>query len=117
MEKNPPQIDRSINLPGSVGKYGAKLFRPKEIIKKPDTSTSIEVEWKNTKKLSPQVPVKEDLNIIYKNSIITDGENKGQKLDLHMNIMYHPDSEKPTDIILFIPGGGFFLVILIHHYY
>ena len=50
MEKNPPQIDRSINLPGSVGKYGAKLFRPKEIVRKADISSSIEVDWKNSKK-------------------------------------------------------------------
>ena len=48
MEKNPPQIDRSINLPGSVGKYGAKLFRPKEIVRKADISSSIEVDWKNS---------------------------------------------------------------------
>ena len=107
MENNSQRIDKSISLPNRAGKYGATLFRPKEILTKPDTSTSIVVEWKNTKKLSPQVPVKEDLNIIYKNSLITDGENKGQKLDLHMNIMYHPNSDKPTDIILFIPGGGF----------
>ena len=57
--------------------------------------------------MSPQIPEKEDLNIIYKSSICTDGENKGQKLDLHMNIMYHPQSPSPTKIILFIPGGGF----------
>ena len=107
MEKNPPQIDRSINLPGSVGKYGAKLFRPKEIVRKADISSSIEVDWKNSKKMSQQIPEKEDLNIIYKSSICTDGENKGQKLDLHMNIMYHPQSKSPTKIILFIPGGGF----------
>ena len=67
---------KSISLPNRVGKYGATLFRPKEIVTKPDTSTSIVVEWKNTKKLSPQVPVKEDLNIIHKNSLITDGKIK-----------------------------------------
>jgi acetyl esterase/lipase len=83
------------------------MFIPKEIISKPDTSTSIVVDWKNSKKISPQITEKEDLNIVYKNSIYTDGENKGQKLDLHMNIMYHPSSKEPTKIILFIPGGGF----------
>ena len=107
MDKNPQQIDKSITLPGAPVKYGARLFRPKEIIRKPDTSTSIVVDWKNSKKMSPQKPEKEDLNIIYKTTTITDGENKGQKLDLHMNIMYHPNSPKPTKIILFIPGGGF----------
>ena len=107
MEKNPPQIDRSINLPEAVDKYGAKLFRPKEIVKKNDVSTSIVVDWKNSQKMSPQIPEKEDLNIVYKSSTYTDGENKGQKLDLHMNIMYHPNSPYPTKIILFIPGGGF----------
>ena len=107
MNKNSEQIDKSITLPRKVGKYGASLFMPKEIVIKPDTSTNIVVEWKNSKKLSAQIPEKEDLNIIYKNSTITDGEDKGKKLDLHMNIMYHPDSSKPTAIILFIPGGGF----------
>ena len=87
MNNKSQQIDKSISLPNRVGKYGATLFMPKKIIKKPETSTSIVVDWKNTKKLSPQVPVKEDLNITYKNSISTDGENKGQKLDLHMNIL------------------------------
>ena len=107
MEKNPPQIDRSINLPGSVGKYGAKLFRPKEIVRKADISSSIEVDWKNSKKMSQQIPEKEDLNIIYKNALITDGDDKGKDFELHMNIMYHPNSKEPTKIILVIPGGDF----------
>ena len=54
----------------------------------------------------PQTSVKEDLGIIYKSSTFTDGEDKGKKLDLHMNIMYHPDSKEPTKIILLIPGGA-----------
>ena len=107
MAKNPDTVDKSITFQNEANKYGAKMFDPKEIISKPDTSTSIVVDWKNSKKISPQVTEKEDLNIVYKNSIYTDGENKGQKLDLHMNIMYHPSSKEPTNIILFIPGGGF----------
>ena len=63
MDNNSQPIDKSISLPNRIGKYGETLFRPKEIIKKPDTSTSIVVEWKNTKKLSPQVPVKEEYNL------------------------------------------------------
>ena len=107
MSQKPEIVDKSIMLPVGIGKYGAKLFKPKEIVTKPDTSTSIVVDWKNSKKLEPVIPEKEDLNIIYKSSVVTDGENKGQKLDLHMNIMYHPNSKEPTKIILFIPGGGF----------
>ncbi len=53
MENNSQRIDKSISLPNRVGKYCATLFRPKEIVTKSDTSTSIVVEWKNTKKLSP----------------------------------------------------------------
>ena len=107
MSKNPEVIDKSIMFPGGADKYGAVMFDPKEIVTKPDTSTSIVVDWTNSKKMSPETPEKEDLNIIYKNTFVTDGENKGQKLDLHMNIMYHPSSKDPTKIILFIPGGGF----------
>ena len=107
MAKNSDTVDKSITFQNEANKYGAKMFEPKEIISKPDTSTSIVVDWKNSKKISPQITEKEDLNIVYKNSIYTDGENKGQKLDLHMNIMYHPSSKEPTKIILFIPGGGF----------
>ena len=107
MAKNPEIIDKSIMFPGGADKYGAVMYEPKEIITKPDTSTSIVVDWKNAKKLEPITPEKEDNGIIYKSSVFTDGENKGQKLDLHMNIMYHPESKEPTKIILFIPGGGF----------
>ncbi len=101
--------DKSIQFDPTkpINKYGARLFFAKEIRTKPDTSTSIIVDWKNSKKMSPN-PVKiEDKNIIYKNSIYTDGEEKGEKLDLHMNIMYHPELKEPTKIILVIPGGGF----------
>ena len=107
MANNPQVIDKSIMFPGGADKYGAVMFEPKEIITKPDTSTSIVVDWKNSKKMESVTPEKEDLNIVYKSSVVTDGENKGQKLDLHMNIMYHPSSKEPTKIILFIPGGGF----------
>lgn len=107
MAKEPEKIDKSIMFPGEADKYGAIMYEPKEIITKPDTSTSIVVDWKNAKKMESITPEKEDLGIIYKNSVFTDGENKGQKLDLHMNIMYHPNSKEPTKIILFIPGGGF----------
>ena len=107
MAKNPEIIDKSIMFPGGADKYGAVMYDPKEIVTKPDTSTSIVVDWKNAKKMEPITPEKEDLGIVYKNSVVTDGENKGQKLDLHMNIMYHPNSKEPTKIVLFIPGGGF----------
>jgi len=107
MAKNPQIIDKSIMFPGGADKYGAVMYDPKEIIAKPDTSTSIVVDWKNAKKMEPITPEKEDLGIIYKNSVVTDGENKGHKLDLQMNIMYHPNSKEPTKIVLFIPGGGF----------
>ena len=63
MDKNPQQIDKSITLPGTPVKYGARLFRPKEIIRKPDTSTSIVVDWKNSKKMSPQKPEKDGARI------------------------------------------------------
>ena len=39
------------------------------------------MDWKNSKQLEPVIPEKEDLNIIYKSSVVTDGENKGQKLE------------------------------------
>ena len=107
MAKNPEIIDKSIMFPGGADKYGAVMYDPKEIVTKPDTSTSIVVDWINSKKMSSIPPEKEDKNIIYKNSICTDGEKKGEKLYLHMNIMYHPNSKEPTNIILVIPGGGF----------
>jgi len=53
--------------------------------------------------MSPVTPEKEDLNIFYKSSTFTDGDEKRQKLDLHMSIMYHPNSKEPTKISLFIP--------------
>ena len=100
--------DKSIHIPdGPLNKYGARLFIPKYIKIKADTSTSKEVEWREDKKLERIKPEKEDINIIYKSSKCTDGENKGNKLDLHMNIMYHPNSKNPSNIILVIPGGGF----------
>ena len=107
MSKNGEVIDNSITFPKYPNKYGAVMFNPKEIVTKPDTSTSIVVNWRDSKKMSPVTPEKEELNIVYKNSTFTDGDEKGQKLDLHMNIMYHPNSKEPTKIVLFIPGGGF----------
>jgi acetyl esterase/lipase len=107
MSKNTEVNDNSITFPKYPNKYGALMFDPKEIVTKPDTSTSIVVNWRNSKHMSPITPEKEDLNIVYKSSTFTDGDEKGQKLDLHMNIMYHPNSKEPTKIILFIPGGGF----------
>lgn len=83
------------------------MFLPKEIKIKPDTSTSIIVDLKDSKKMLPLEPEKEDLNIIYKKAKVTDGKNKWKDLDLHMNIMYHPNSKEATKIILVIPGGGF----------
>ena len=107
MSKNTEVTDNSITFPKYPNKYGALMFDPKEIVTKPDTSTSIVVNWRNSKQMSPVTPEKEDLNIVYKSSTFTDGDEKGQKLDLHMNIMYHPNSKEPTKIILCIPGGGF----------
>jgi len=107
MSKNTESNDSSITFPKYPNKYGVIMFEPKEIVTKPDTSTSIVVNWRDSKKMSPVTPEKEDLNIVYKSSVFTDGDEKGQKLDLHMNIMYHPNSKEPTKIILLIPGGGF----------
>jgi acetyl esterase/lipase len=107
MSKNTEVTDNSITFPKYPNKYGALMFDPKEIVTKPDTSASIVVNWRNSKPMSPVTPEKEDLNIVYKSSTFTDGDEKGQKLDLHMNIMYHQNSKEPTKIILFIPGGGF----------
>ena len=107
MNKNEEIIDKSISFSNRTNKYGTKMFMPKEIRVKPDTSTSILIDIKDTKKMTPQIPEKEDLNIIYKNALITDGDDKGKNFDLHMNIMYHPNSKDPTKIILVIPGGGF----------
>jgi acetyl esterase/lipase len=107
MSKNTEEDDNSITFPKYPNKYGALMFDPKEIVTKPDTSTSIVVNWRNSKKMSSITPEKEDLNIVYKFSTFTDGDEKGKKLDLHMNIMYHPNSKEPTKIVLFIPGGGF----------
>ena len=80
MRTNKEQIDSSITFPGNATKYGAVMFDPKEIITKPDTSTSIVVDWTNSQKMAPQTPVKEDLGIVYKSSTFTDGEDKGKKL-------------------------------------
>ena len=111
MSKNTEVNDNSITFPKYPNKYGALMFDPKEIVTKPDTSTSIVVNWRNSKKMSPVTPEKEDLNIVYKSSTFTDGDEKGQKLDLHMNIMYHPNSKEPTKIILFtISSSGIVLV-------
>ena len=107
MSKNSEVKDNSITFPKYPNKYGAIMFDPKEIVTKPDTSTSIVVNWRDSKQMSPVTPEKEDLNIVYKRSTFTDGDEKGQKLELHMNIMYHPNSKEPTKIVLFIPGGGF----------
>ena len=107
MSKNSEVKDNSITFPKYPNKYGAIMFDPKEIVTKPDTSTSIVVNWRDSKQMSPVTPEKEDLNIVYKSSTFTDGDEKGQKLELHMNIMYHPNSKEPTKIVLFIPGGGF----------
>ena len=101
--------DKSITFDDRTLKCGAIMFRTKEITKKPDTSTSIVVNWRNSAKMKSITPEKEKLNFIYKSSTYTDGEegDKGKILDLHMNIMYHPDAKEPSKIILFIPGGGF----------
>ena len=87
--------------------YGGKVFIASRVIKKCDTSTSIVVDWRKEKKIIPYPPEKELKQIIYKESIYTDGNKKGEKLDLKMNILFHPSSPKPSKLILMIPGGGF----------
>ena len=90
-----------------MGKCGAQMFRPKEIKVKPDISTSIVVNWKNSEKMTRKTSEKEDLNLVYNTSVYTDTEDEGKPLQLHMNIMYHPKATEPSKIILVIPGGGF----------
>ena len=77
MSKNSEANDSSIIFPKYPNKYGVIMFEPKEIDTKPDTSTSIVVNWRDSKKMSPVTPEKEDLNIAYKSSVFTDGDEKG----------------------------------------
>ncbi len=101
--------DQSINFSklNESNEYGGKIFIASSIIKKCDTSTSIIVDWKKEKKISIHPPEKEAKHIIYKESIYTDGNKKGEKLDLKMNILFHPSSPNPSKLILMIPGGAF----------
>ena len=68
MNKKEKIIDKNISFSNCTNKYGTKMFMPKEIRVKPDTSTSILIDIKDSKKMTPQIPEKEDLNIIYKNA-------------------------------------------------
>ncbi len=108
-EKSGADSDKSITFDkGSVNEYGTKMTLAKEIKVKADTSTSVVVDWKNEKVVEvPKITAKEEKAVVYKNALYTDGYKKGEKLDLHMNIMYHDDASSPQPVILFIPGGGF----------
>lgn len=108
-EKNAQDKDKSISFEkGSINEYGTKMTLTKEIKVKADTSTSIEVDWKNDNVVTvPKITAKEEKALVYKQSVYTDGNKKGDKLDLHMDIMYHDDATAPQPVIVFIPGGGF----------
>ncbi len=101
--------DRSISFErGAINEYGTKMTLAKEIRVKADTSTSIVVDWRNEPVVTvPNVTAKEEKSVVYKKGFYTDGNKKGEELDLHMDIMYHDDAASPQPVILFIPGGGF----------
>ena len=46
MNKNSEAKDSSITFERKEHKYGVKMFFPKEIVNRPDTSTSIVVNWR-----------------------------------------------------------------------
>lgn len=108
-EQTPENVDKSIHFEkGAVSEYGTKMTLTKEIKVKADTSTSIVVDWRNEKPVTVgNLTAKEEQNVVYKKGFYTDGNKKGETLDLHMDIMYHDDAASPQPVILFIPGGGF----------
>ncbi len=73
-----------------------------------DNSTSKVVDWHT----EPTADVsaynaKEDFGVVYKKTLITDGESKGKTLELKMNVQYHGDVTEDSPCIIFVPGGGF----------
>ncbi len=88
--------------------YNTTVVSANSIETKADTSTSIIVDFSQEKEVNIakiNLPVATD--IVYKTAKYTDGKNKGDRLDLKMDIRYHPDSKKKNPCIVVVPGGGF----------
>ncbi len=98
-----PTIDlsyRVLNDYGTTSPFG-------ELVVKADVSDSIVVDWSKEPNVDPGVKNFEDSQVVFKETLITDGHRKGEDIHLRMNIQYHGDADKPNPAVIFIPGGGF----------
>lgn len=101
-------VDTSTDLSAApVNAYGTTAaFGTVEKIA--DTSSSIVVDWYS----EPPADVSgysadEDNDVVYKVTELTDGYDKGEMLELTLNVRYHSNSPSPTPCVIFVPGGGF----------
>lgn len=96
---------------GTVFVVGTRIEQPA------DTSTSTVVDWSREKaaKAPADLQLTEKKHVVYSHTEITDGREKGDPLDLRMNLMIpKQDAEgkavgpdNPCPVILLAPGGGF----------
>ncbi|MBQ9060763.1 MAG: alpha/beta hydrolase [Firmicutes bacterium] len=101
--------------------YGTYFVTGTRIAHEADKSSSIAADWSDSPEArSPAgFEVTEEKGIVYSHTAVTDGKDKGQPLDLRMNLMYAKagqdsaqadgEGDRPDlrPVILLIPGGGF----------
>lgn len=89
--------------------YGTYFVTGRQIVHEADQSSSITVDWSGSPeaKAPEDFRVTEENGVVYSHSTVTDGRDKGQPLDLRMNLMYAKSGEALKPVILLIPGGGF----------
>ena len=89
--------------------YGTYFVTGTRIEHEADASSSTGVDWSSSPlaKAPEGFEVTEEKGIVYRHSEVTDGREKGQSLQLHMNLMYAKAGEGLRPVIVLVPGGGF----------
>lgn len=85
--------------------YGTVIALGKTVSEQ-DASTSIVTDWAGLPDADVSAYKASEDSVIYKQTVRTDGRDKGAAFDLMMKIKYHPEGS-PSPCIALIPGGGF----------
>jgi len=89
--------------------YGTIFVSGRTIERVADTDTSTVVDWSREKpaRASSALRVKEIDGIVYKTGTVTDGRDKGEPIQMELNLKMDAKATDPQPVILFVPGGGF----------
>ena len=106
-----PVLERHDNGYGTIFVVGGG------IAERADTSSSITGNWKGkpAAKTPDSLKVTEK-KVVYRETVNTDGKDKGKPLPLHMIVKRNAAAKELSPVALFVPGGGFISCRIDHKY-